>query len=307
MLRKIWYWVSAFVAALIIAGLFWTWLVVSYEPELTTDNTFVASDADSEVSNSSDDSLLSIRIDSGDDVLGWDQIGIALEVDDIEYPCSLVGLASVEQVSGKIATSLNADGKTFAVEVDATSEDSFTGLDLSLMKESVNNSHTIEFSTTDIFLGNNVTGMVVTNQAFEDIITVPNGTYNLDDSERLEWYDYDLSVHRVNAKNQVYVISEGDTTYKLQFISYYNEADESRYIQLIVGWLDGPPLPVFDDPNLIAESPCRITGAETSWALNQTISVFENGVDICNQVCSVKINIQYQGVNVKSMSKVEVV
>ena len=297
----------AIVMGIILGALAWTWLVVSFEPELTTENTFIGQDASSEVSSGSNDTLLSIEIDSGADILGWDQLGISIEVDGNQYPCSLTGLSSVGQNGSKVQASLNADGSTFSVEIDATSEDSFVGLDLSSMKQVDNNTPTIKFSTTDIFLGENVTGVVVNDQTFEQITSAPNGTYNLDESERLEWYDYEFTVHRVNPKDQVYIIQEGNTTYKLQFISYYNEDDESRHIQLIVALLDGPSLPAFDDPNLIAESPCIIEEAETSWELNQVVVIHENGIDICNQPCNVKIDIQYQGVNVKAMSKVEVV
>ena len=204
-----------------------------------------------------------------------------------------------------MATSLSADGSTFAIKVDATSESTFAELDLSTMKERANGSYSLKFSKNDIFLGSNATAMVVTNQSFSQIVSAPNGAYSLDDSERLDWYDYDFSVHRIDPKEQVYVIQEENITYKLQFISYYNEDDESRHIQLIVGWLSGPSLPAFEDPNLIAQSPCIIEGAGSSWSLNQIVVIHENGIDICNQACAVKIQIQYQGVNVKAMSKVE--
>ena len=297
----------ATVVALILGGLAWTWLVVSFEPELTTENTFVGSDDEGGVSNSSSDSLITAIIDSGEDVLGWDQLSVSLSVDDIQYDCSLTGISTVQQNDSKITTILSADGSTFAIGVDANSEDTFIELDLPTMKEDENGSYSLKFSKTDIFLGSNVTGTIVTNQSFSQISTPPNGTYNLDDSERLEWYDYDFSVHRVNPKEQVYVIQESNITYKLQFISYYNEDDESRHIQLIVGWLSGDPLPALDDSSLISESPCIIEGADSTWALNQIISIRENGIDICNAACTVKIDIQYQGVNVKAISKVEVV
>ena len=292
---------------LILGALAWTWLVVSFEPELSTENTFVGHDAEGEVSNLSSDSLVTVEIDSGEDILGWDKLSVSLNVDGNEYDCSLTGISTVQQAGSKITTSLSADGSTFSIEVDATSEDSFAELDLSTMKQGENDSYSLKFSKTDIFLGSNATAMVVTNQSFSQIGSAPNGTYSLDDSERLDWYDYDFSVHRVNPKDQVYVIQEENITYKVQFISYYNEDDESRHIQLIVGWLSGRPLPAFQDPHLIAESPCIIEGAEASWSLNQVVSIRENGIDICNAACTVEIDIQYQGVNVKAMSKVEVV
>ena len=298
---------ASLAVVLIVGGLLWAWVVVSYDPEYTTENTFEGNDAQSSVSNSSNDGLVSVEIVSGEDVLGWDQLGISLEVDGIQDPCSLTGISSVQQNGSKVSTSLSADGSTFAIEVDAPSESTFTELDLSTMKQGGNDSHSLKFSKTDIFLGSNATAMVVTNQSFSQIVSVPNGTYSLDDSERLDWYDYDFSVHRINPKEQVYVIQEENITYKVQFISYYNEADESRHVQLIVAWLSGDPLPAFDDPSLIAESPCIIEGAESSWSLNQVVSIRENGIDICNAACIVEIGIQYQGVNVKAMSKVEVV
>ena len=297
----------AIAMGIILGALAWTWLVVSFEPELSTENTFVGNDAEGEVSNLSSDSLITVEIDSGEDILGWDKLSVSLNVDGNQYDCSLTGISTVQQVGSKITTSLSADGSTFSLEVDATSEDSFAELDLSTMKQGENDTYSLKFSKTDIFLGSNATAMVVTNQSFSQIVSAPNGPYNLDDSERLDWYDYDFTVHRVNPKDQVYVIQEENITYKVQFISYYNEADESRHVQLIVAWLSGDPLPAFDDPFLIAESPCIIEGAESSWSLNQVVSIRENGIDICNAACTVEIGIQYQGVNVKAMSKVEVV
>ena len=83
---------ASLVVVLIVGGLLWTWVVVSYDPELTTVNTFEANDTESSVSNSSDDALVSIEITSGEDVLGWDQLGISLEVDGNQY--TLVPLQS---------------------------------------------------------------------------------------------------------------------------------------------------------------------------------------------------------------------
>lgn len=295
------------VVFVLIGTLFWTWVVVSYEPELTTENTFQVSDDESEVSNQSTDKLVTVEIKSGADILGWDQLSVSLTNDGNEYPCSLTGISTVQQNGSKVSTRLTADGNTFSIQVDATSEESFVGLNLATMKETEVGNHSIRFSKTDIFLGGNSTALAIEDQSYSEINSIPNGTFNLDDSERLEWYDYDFSVHRVNPKEQVYVIQESNITYKLQFISYYNEDDESRHIQLIVGWLSGDPLPAFDDSSLIAESPCIIEGAESTWSVNQIISIRENGIDICNEACTVKIDIQYQGVNVKAISKVEVV
>ena len=57
------------VVFVLIGTLFWTWVVVSYEPELTTENTFQVSDDESEVSNQSTDKLVTVEIKSGADIL----------------------------------------------------------------------------------------------------------------------------------------------------------------------------------------------------------------------------------------------
>ena len=300
-------WIVTITVGLLLGTLIWTWVIVSYETDYTTNNTFVGSDVEHEVSDSSADSLVSVSIESGTETLGWDQLSVSLVVGETQYPCSLTGISTVQQNGSKVNTRLTADGTTFAIEVDATSEDSFVGLDFSTMKEVDVSNHSMKFSKTDIFLGNDSVAMIVTNQSFSELKSIPNGTFNLDDSERLDWYDYDFTVHRINPKEQVYVVQQAEITYKLQFISYYNDADESRHIQMLVAWLNGSQLPAFDDPTLIAESPCIIEGADDSWSPNQSITILENGIDICNRACSVEISIQYQGVNVKTIPKVEVI
>ena len=300
-------WLVGITTFLLFGALLWAWVIVSYETDYTTNNTFVGSDVEHEVSHSSTDVLVSASIESGTDTLGWDQLSVSLFVDENQYPCSLTGISTVQQNGSKVLTRLTADGSTFAIEVDATSEDSFVGLDFSTMKEVSLANHSMKFSKTDIFLGNDSVAMIVNNQSFSELQSIPNGTFNLDDSERLDWYDYDFSVHRINPKDQVYVIQGSNITYKLQFISYYNDDDESRHIQMLVAWLNGSTLPAFDDPTLIAESPCIIEGAGESWSPSQSITIRENGIDICNQACSVEIGIQYQGVNVKTIPKVEVI
>ena len=300
-------WIVTIAIGLLLGTLIWAWVIVSYETDYTTNNTFVGSDVEHEVSDSSADSLVSVSIESGTETLGWDQLSVSLVVGETQYPCSLTGISTVQQNGSKLNTRLTADGTTFAIEVDATSEDSFVGLDFSTMKEVDVSNHSMKFSKTDIFLGNDSVAMIVTNQSFSELKSIPNGTFNLDDSERLDWYDYDFTVHRINPKEQVYVVQQAEITYKLQFISYYNDADESRHIQMLVAWLNGSQLPAFDDPTLIAESPCIIEGADDSWSPNQSITILENGIDICNRACSVEISIQYQGVNVKTIPKVEVI
>lgn len=217
----------------------------------------------------------------------------------------MTGVSTIEQNDSRVETRLTADGSTFALQVDSNSEDSFTEVSLPTMREAEDSLYSLKLQKTDIFLGENAVAMVV-EQPFAEIDEVPAGEFDLDSTERLDWYDYDLSVHRVNAKEQVYIIQESNITYKLQFISYYDDDDQPRNVQIIVAHLRGEPLPAFDDPTLIAESPCIIEGAESSWITNTSIILRENGIDICDSRCSLEVLISYQGMQVTPIAAIEI-
>ena len=61
-----------------------------------------------------------------------------------------------------------------------------------------------------------------------EVNEVPEELSN-DTSERLEWYTYDMSVHRVNPNDGVYIFVKDELAFKLNFLTYYNEDDENRY------------------------------------------------------------------------------
>ena len=84
--------ILAIICATIIGSGYWYYLVSSYESELGTSNTFVGIDDESSVSNGTNDRLLSIGFDSGEDQLEWAFTSITLSQGEEEYDCTLGGL-----------------------------------------------------------------------------------------------------------------------------------------------------------------------------------------------------------------------
>jgi len=294
------------VTAILGAG-YWYYLVISYESDLGTDNSFAATDEDTELTNGTDDMLLSLEFTSGSDELDWAFTTVTLNDGNVDYGCTAGGLSSVNQEEGKIDTKLNADGQTFTLQVDSTSEDSYTYLSLSSMKESDETNFSLRFSKTDIFLGSNAFEMVVDGIDFTDLNSIPEDQNFSEASEgKLDWYDYDLTTHRVEPKNQIYVIQEHNITYKLQFLNYYNEDDESRHVTMVVAWLAGDSIPAFSDSSLVQESPCLILDEDALWVPDEVIQIKENGIDICSTSCTLQIAITYEDVEVKGTSSIEI-
>ncbi|MEC9090551.1 MAG: HmuY family protein, partial [Candidatus Thermoplasmatota archaeon] len=224
------YVVLAILMAAILGGVYWYHLVASFESSVGTNNSFVAHDNEEILSNETDDSLLSLEFDSGTDNLQWSFTTIMLGDGQSQFDCTLGGLSSKAQVDGKVQTNLNADGRTFTVSIDATSEETYTGFSLSSMSESTNENFSLRFSKTDIYLGEDISWLKVDDTDFNQLTAPPSDNFSNDTSERLDWYDYDLSVHRVEPKDRIFLLNDGDFTYKVQFINYYNDNDESRHI-----------------------------------------------------------------------------
>ena len=148
--------VLAIICALVVGSGYWYYLVSSFESDLGSSNTFVVEDDNSPLSNATNDSLLTIGFDDGSDNLEWAFTTITLDDGSNEYDCTLGGLSSTVQQEGNIQSNLNADGQTFTILVDATSETSFTKLFLPDMSETESTNFTLRFSKTDIYLGENV-------------------------------------------------------------------------------------------------------------------------------------------------------
>ena len=58
--------------------------------------------------------------------------------------------------------------------------------------------------------------------------------------------------------------------------------------------------------NLIKAAPCLITSNnESVWQHNETISVSENGFDICSSSCTVGVEVRYLNQIIKGMKEIE--
>ena len=131
--------------------------------------------------------------------------------------------------------------------------------------------------------------------------------YSENSDERLDWYDYNFSVHRIEAKERVYVIDDGSTKYKVQFLSYYDADDKQRQISLIVSWIDGEPFQALNDPEKIQPSQCILIDTdlnENRWNSNETIYVKENDFQICASSCELSVQIYYQGIRVDGSTEI---
>ena len=293
------------VTAILGAG-YWYYLVLSYESDLGTDNEFTATDEITELTNGSDDVLFSLEFSSGTDELEWAFTTVTLNDGSTDYGCTAGGLSSVDQNESKVDTKLNADGLTFTLQIDSTSEESYTHLSLPNMKESSDSNFSLRFSKTDVYLGENAFEMVVEDVEFTDLNSIPeNQNFSETSEAKLDWYDYDLSTHRVEPKNQIYVIQEHNITYKIQFLNYYNEADEARHVTMMVAWLDGDSIPAFADSSLVEQSPCLIMDEDGLWVPDEVIQIKENGIDICRTSCTLEMIITYEDVGVKGTASIE--
>lgn len=290
---------------LIIGGGAWYFLVANYSAELTTENEILSEDFSDNVSNQTSDRLLQLSFSYGEDNLDWSKLTMTIKNDDKEYDCTKSGLTSSITHDGFIQTKLNSDGNSFTVEANSNSED-FIFLSFSNMQQTNDSNYSISFSKTDIYLGENVTGYV-SNDDFENINTVPTGELTESSESRLEWYDYDISVHRVIPKEITYIVNESDIFYKIQFLSYYNSDDESRYVSFIISTVGDFEAPAINNEDLTKESHCIISSDNsTVWRFDEVIYLSENGFDICSTTCSLEVQVRYLNQALKGILDVKV-
>ena len=123
-----------------------------------------------------------------------------------------------------------------------------------------------------------------------------------DTSERLEWYTYDMSVHRVNPNDGVYVFAKDELAFKVNFLTYYNEQDENRYPTMQIAAIGESDFPALNDPDLVVPSPCKIVSDDIDkdhWNSNETIQLFENQINLCEGTCSIEIYVYYETIEVE--------
>ena len=290
---------------LVIGAGGWYFLVTSYSAELTTENEILVEDYNGNVSNQSNDPLLQFSFSSGEDNLDWSKLTMSLISDDNRYDCTKSGLTSSISHNGLIQTKLNSDGNSFTIEVNSDSDD-FIFLSFSDMQQTNDSNYSISFSKTDIILGENVSGYT-TEEEFQNVDSIPEGEPTETSDSRLEWYDYDISVHRVIPKEITYIVNDSNIFYKIQFLSYYNSDDDSRFISFIISSIGDIDAPAISNENLTKEAHCIISSDnESVWNHDEIISVSENGHDICSSACNLEIEVRYLNQIVKGTSEVKV-
>ena len=88
----------------------------------------------------------------------------------------------------------------------------------------------------------------------------------------------------------------------MEILSYYNEDDESRFPTMLVSALNKTEYPALSDPNLIIPSPCLIEPNDDTfshWNSTETVTLLENGIDICSGECTFEVNILFETAKVK--------
>ena len=287
---------------IVVVAAVWFYLVASYESDLGTSNVVVTDTTFSTSNDSTDNQLVQLSFeDDGEDLL-WSSLEISLFIDGKSNTCSFGSQTNANQTSSKVDTNLGADGATFTTVIDATDDEEFTYFELAEQLEGNDSNYWMKFSATDVFFNNHVNWTFVEGADFGDI----NGSSGLELSsntdDRLEWYTYDMSVHRVNPNNGVYVIESNSSWYKLKFLSYYNSDDESRYPTIQIAALEGTSFPALENPEIVVPSPCIIFTDDSdslSWNANEKITLFENGIDLCNDECLMEVEVRFETITVE--------
>ena len=89
----------------------------------------------------------------------------------------------------------------------------------------------------------------------------------------------------------------------------YNEDDEARYVSFLIGALENTEFPALSNPLLVSPAKCTILEMSKSdfWEETETIEIYENDFDICNETCTIKIFITYENISVKGTKIVNLV
>lgn len=289
---------TALVATIVLAA--WTYLVVSYDSPLGTDNVVVVER--SSTSNGSNDVLATLSFQDGAEDLDWASMLIEIEVNEQSYTCSFGSQSIDADGSEKANSRLSSDGVTFSTTIDATSEETFTYFSVPIQRETNESMYTVRASKTDVFLSEGTKWMFLPDTAFQDVTSVNESEMSNSTTDRLEWYTYDLAAHRITPNQGTYVLLQGGLLYKMQFLSYYNENDESRYISMLTSALIPEEHPALQDPTLVIPSPCLIetSGDSVQWNASESITLREQDANICGENCAMGITITYEMIAVKT-------
>ncbi|MGB1898530.1 MAG: hypothetical protein ACPHRB_06815, partial [Candidatus Poseidoniaceae archaeon] len=192
-------------------------------------------------------------------------------------------------------------GVTFSNTIDATSEDEFTYFSIPMQKESNQSNFTLRASKTDLFFSEGVQWAFIPDKGIQQVTSSNESQLSNQTSDRIEWYTYDLSAHRVTPNDGTYVILQDDVLYKAQILTYYNDKDESRHITVLTSALIPEDHPALQDSTIVVPSPCLVepSGDATKWNATESISLREQDINICGQDCNLNLRIKYETVQVK--------
>lgn len=292
---------AAAAVTIVVAAAVWTYLVTTYESELGTTNVILVESQNSVSDNREDNSLMELSFDDEAEDLAWSSLEINLIIEETRYGCSFGAQSNSTGIDGKVNPKLGADGFTFTTEIDATDSESYTHFDLPGQLETNGSDYWMKFSSTDIYLSDGVNWTFIEGADLSEVSEVPEELNN-DTSDRLEWYTYDMSVHRVNPNDGVYVFAKDDLAFKVNFLTYYNEKDENRYPTMQIAAIGGSDFPALDDPELVVPSPCKIVSNDIDkdyWNSNETIQLLENQINLCDGTCSIEIEVYYETIEVE--------
>ena len=296
-------------AVILLVGGIWGFMISSYDEDLGTNNEFSAKDSVKNLTTEKNNSLFGLSFSKADESLEWSKLRISIDNGTERMDCSKGNFTSNDIGKSKVSPKLSSDSITFTVIIDATSEDEFTYLDMFNLVESNSSNFNLRFSKTDIFLSDNTTGTIIQDKSFEELIDIPEQEFTESSDERLDWYDYKLSTHRVEPEDKIYVIKVNDDYFKIKFTSYYNKDDEARYVSFMIGALGNTEFPALSNPLLVSPAKCTIIEMSKSdfWEENEMLEIYENDFDICNVTCSIKIFITYENISVKGSEVVTLV
>ena len=296
-------------AVILLVGGIWGFMISSYDEDLGTNNEFSAKDSVKNLTTEKNNSLFDLSFSKADESLEWSKLRISIDNGTERMDCSKGNFTSNDIGKSKVSPKLSSDSITFTVIIDATSEDEFTYLDMFNLVESNSSNFNLRFSKTDIFLSDNTTGTIIQDKSFEELIDIPEQEFTESSDERLDWYDYKLSTHRVEPEDKIYVIKVNDDYFKIKFTSYYNKDDEARYVSFMIGALGNTEFPALSNPLLVSPAKCTIIEMSKSdfWEENEMLEIYENDFDICNVTCSIKIFITYENISVKGTKTVNLV
>ena len=293
--------VAGLLVALALGAGAWTLIVVNHEEALGTTNEIRVTKGD--LTNNGTDLLASISF-TGDDLedLDWSLLSLELQTNGTTTSCGF-GLNSAEtELEGPLTSSLSADGETFTMVVDASDEESYIYVDLPHQNLSAVEDHTLRFSTTSVFLADGVEWAYLESTDFNDEVNLSSVEFSNDTEEKLAWYDYDFSVHRVTPKPGLFMLNISGEVYRLDFVTYYNDADEGRFPKMRVAAEDASEFPALNDPTRVVPSSCLIQTDDldsTVWNANETLNLVENNINLVSDSSDFNIVVMYEGRQVR--------